>query len=354
MNFFRKISFFLLLLYDELAEFFMDKHGIDNILKKLTKMKGQFSVFTITNHMKTGRIMGKLYSALILLSLIWGTSFLFMKILLFELDPAAIVFGRCLFGAITLFIIVLLRKEEFRLKELPWMKLLLVALTNNALPWVLICSSETKISSSLASGINATTPVWTLIIGYFFFASSLKKNQWVGIIIGFFGIFILSEIKPGALFTENTTGVLLMTGAALSYGIGAQLSNRYLSHISVLQISFFTLAFATIISFVYMLGVSPHPIQSVHYLHLVLPFVGLGALGSGVAYLLYYYLVQQGSPEFASLVTYIVPVSAIVWGAVILRESIHLSMLLGLLIIFIGVYIATRKSKQAENKEAAA
>jgi drug/metabolite transporter (DMT)-like permease len=298
--------------------------------------------------------MGKLYSALILLSLIWGTSFLFMKILLFDLDPTAVVFGRCLFGTIMLFIIVLLSKEKFHLKKLPWHKLFFVALFNNALPWLLICSSETKISSGLASGINATTPVWTLIIGFFFFTSSLKKKQWVGIIIGFLGIFVLSGIKVTEIFSGNTLGVLLMSGAALCYGIGAQLSKRDLSELSVLQISFFTLALSTMISFIAMMSIAPDSVLRFNHLNLLFPFVGLGAFGSGVAYLLYYYLVKMGSPELASLVTYIVPVSAIGWGALILKESIHSTMIIGLIIILAGVYISSKSTNTPAKTEAAA
>lgn len=298
--------------------------------------------------------MGRLYSTLILLSLIWGTSFLFMKILLFDLSPAAIVFGRCLFGTIILFIIFQLSKEKMNFKQLPWGKLFLVALTNNALPWLLICSSETKISTGLASSINATTPIWTLLIGFFFFTSILKKNQWIGIIIGLFGIIILSEIKPGDLVSSNTLGVFLMSGAALSYGIGAQLSHKYLSHLSVLHTSFFTLLLSTIISFFIMMGFNVHSLQEFNHPDILFPLIGLGSFGSGIAYLLYYFLVKKGSPEFASLVTYIVPVSAIVWGAVILKEAIHLSMFLGLLLIFAGVFISSKSSKSAAKKEAVA
>lgn len=298
--------------------------------------------------------MGRLYSVLILLSLIWGTSFLFMKILLFDLDPAAIVFGRCLFGTVMLFIISQISKEKINFKYLPWGKLFLVALTNNALPWLLICSSETKISTGLASSINATTPIWTLLIGFFFFSTTLKKNQWLGIIIGFLGIFILSEIKPGEIFTSSTIGIILMSGAALSYGIGAQLSHKYLSHLSIIQTSFFTLLISTVISFIAMMCLNIHSLQEFARTNIILPLFGLGSFGSGIAYLLYYFLVKKGSPEFASLVTYIVPVSAIIWGAVILKESIHLSIFTGLVIIFAGVYISSKKSKYAIQKKAAA
>lgn len=294
--------------------------------------------------------MVKLYSALILLSMIWGTSFLFIKILLIELDPTAVVFGRCLFGAVILFILILFSKDKMNIKQLPWMKLFIVALMNNSLPWFLICSGEMKISSSLASIINATTPVWTLLIGFFLFSTSLRRNHWAGIAIGFLGIFILSEIKPGELFSGNTAGILLLSGASLCYGLGTQMSKKYLSHLTVLQISFFTLALSTIISFVMMLMVSPHSVTAFQNSKIIIPFLGLGALGSGIAYLLFYFLVKKGSAEFAALVTYLVPVSAIIWGAFILNETIHLSMLVGLMIIFTGVYITSRKPRFVNRK----
>jgi drug/metabolite transporter (DMT)-like permease len=298
--------------------------------------------------------MGKLYSALFVLSIIWGTSFLFIKVLLSEMGPAAVVFGRCLFGTLMLFVILLISKKKFKFKQIPWLSLLFVALTNNVLPWLLICTSETKLSSSMASIINATTPIWTLIIGFLFFSLSLRKNQWIGILIGFIGIFILSDFKPGDLYTGNTIGILLMTGATFCYGLGAQLTNKYLSKLSVIETSFFTLAISTLISFIMMVTLSPQSVSTFLNSKLLLPLLGLGSLGSGIAYLLYYFLVKRGSPEFASLVTYLVPVSAIIWGGLLLNEEFHLYMLLGLLVIFTGVYISSLKSKRKSNKNAVA
>ncbi|MBU8877647.1 DMT family transporter [Bacillus sp. FJAT-29790] len=297
--------------------------------------------------------MGKLYSTLILLSIIWGTSFLFIKILLEDMGPAAVVFGRCIFGFVTLAILALIKHEKIAFKELPWKKLFLVGFLNNALPWLFISTSEMKISSSLASILNATTPIWTLIIGSVFFASALKRNQWIGIAFGFVGIFIISDIKPGELLSGNLSGVLLILGGAICYGAGAHLTKRYLLHLSTLHISLFTLFVASIISFVMMMVMTPVSIYAFKEISVILPLIGLGSLGSGLAYLLYYFLVKKGSPEFASLVTYLAPASAIIWGAFILEEEIHVSMILGLLIIFAGIYIASLKRKKAENKAAA-
>lgn len=296
--------------------------------------------------------MGKLYSALILLSIIWGTSFLFIKILLEDIGPAAIVFGRCLYGFITLMVIAFIQRKKIPIMKLPLKKLIIIGFLNNALPWLLISTGQTKIPSSLASILNATTPIWTLIIGSLLFATTLRKTQWIGIAFGFFGIFIISDFQSGEL-SGHFSGVLFMLGAAICYGMGTHLTKKYLADVSTLHISLFTLLSATIISFVILMFSAPESLVAFKEIHIILPFIGLGSLGSGFAYLLYYFLVKDGSPEFASLVTYLVPASAILWGAFILGEEIHLSMLLGLLVIFAGVYITSMKEKQTKTKAAA-
>lgn len=137
--------------------------------------------------------MGRLYASLFGLGIIWGTSFMFIKILLKTLDPAEVVFGRTFFGAAILLAIAFAAKRSLRpFRELPHAKLLAIALANNVLPWLLISAGETKISSSLASIINATTPIRTLLIGFLIFSARLRRNQWAGAIIGFCGIFVLS------------------------------------------------------------------------------------------------------------------------------------------------------------------
>ncbi|MFD2443352.1 DMT family transporter [Bacillus sp. CGMCC 1.16607] len=295
--------------------------------------------------------MGKLYGSLLTLSLIWGTSFLFIKILLEELSPAAVVFGRCFFGTVTLIIIAFIRKDQILKKNLPWGFILLVALTNNVLPWFFISSGETSISSSLASILNATTPIWTLIIGFLFFGNVLKKNQWFGIFIGFMGIFLLSDFSLSDFNKSHMTGVMFMSAAAFCYGVASQMTKRYLVDLSIMQISFYTLFISSIISFFLMMITSPKSVTGFTNYENILLLLGLGALGSGVAYLLYYYMVTKGSPEFASFVTYLAPVSAIMWGALLLNEAIHSSMVIGLIIIFSGVFISSKRTRADKNTE---
>ena len=171
--------------------------------------------------------MKRLYAALITLSLIWGMSFLFIKLLVVDLGVWGVVFWRCMFGAGTLFILLLVQNKLKLLRNLPLLPIVLIAILNNALPWALIAVSETSISSSLASVVNATTPIWTILIGFSIFSSKMEKMQWIGVSVGFLGIIVLLELNVLQLFQDNLLGVGTMLGATICYGFGAHLSKRH-------------------------------------------------------------------------------------------------------------------------------
>lgn len=290
--------------------------------------------------------MARLYGALFTLSLIWGTSFLFIKLLVEPLGAWGVVFGRCLFGTVILLLIIAFRKDWKGFKGLPLGMIILVSLLNNAIPWFLIALSETKLTSSYASLINATTPIWTLIIGFLFFHNKLRMFQWLGIALGFFGIIILSGVDVANLKDQSIVGLFTMVGATLCYGFSTHLTKKYLVNVSVTMISVSTLLVSSIISFIMVL-ITDHSIFTLILEPSIFgALVGLGVFGSGIAYLLYYYCIQKGSPEFASLVTYLVPISAMIWGAIILKEEIHLSMITGFIFILGGVYVSSKKPKE--------
>jgi len=297
--------------------------------------------------------MGKLYGALLGLSIIWGTSFLFIKLLVEELGNWGVSFWRCVFGACTLFIVMCFKKEFISWRNIPIRSVIVVGLFNCALPWGLIAYSEMLISSSMASFINASTPLWTMVIGTVWFSVSLSRRQWFGVAVGLIGIGILADIKLESIFSENIYGVLLMLGATFCYGLGGQLTKNHLQQLSVIQISFTTLTAAAILSLLFMLVFDQQLNYKIYTGQTILSLVGLGVFGSGIAYLFYYYLVKKGGPEFASFVTYIVPVSAMFWGAMFLNEQISGRMLVGLIFIFYGVYLSSYKNSKRKQMHVA-
>ncbi|MBO9130337.1 DMT family transporter [Bacillus sp. 165] len=299
--------------------------------------------------------MGKLYSALLTLSIIWGTSFLFIKMMAPELGPWGVVFWRCLFGFVTLLCVMLIRKERIQWEQLPFGWIFLVGLINNVLPFGFIAIGELKISSSMASVINAMTPISTVIIGVLLFAAHIRKMQWIGILLGFTGILILLQFDVTQLVSGSLQGILFVLAATFCYALGTHLSRKYLSHLSVTVLSASTLLMASVISFLFMTFMSTEGFRGIHSYDILLSLGGLGIFGSGLAYLLFYYMVKEGSAEFATFVTYLVPVSAMIWGNIILGEKITYHMIFGLVLIFTGVYLSTfsQRKKSSLDKTAA-
>jgi len=291
-----------------------------------------------------------LFLVLALLSLIWGGSFYFVKILLPDFGPWSIAFLRSSFGFITIVIVMILLKKPFGLRQIAWLPMVTMALINTAIPWAFIAFSETRLTSSMASVLNATTPLWTLTIGILFFKAVSGRAQWLGMLIAFLGIIVLLDINPVSLVSVDVIGFVCMLLATCSYAIGAQLSKRLPGNLSMYQITFGTLLSTMIGS-----GSLAFALESFSFAPLVSPgtfgaVMGIGVIGSGIAYILYYYLVQKGGPEIASLVTYLIPASAIVWGYLFLNEEVTWNLLAGTILIVGGVFLTGKKTKMSTSQ----
>lgn len=287
-----------------------------------------------------------LYLILGLLSLIWGASFFFIKILLESFGPWSIAFLRCFFGVIILALIIIIRKEKFNFSHLPWGVIIAVGLFNSTIPWYLIAYSEQSISSGLASVLNATTPIWTLVLGIIFFKLRSTIYQAIGIILGFIGILILVDIDWRTLEINQPLAIGAMLIVTLSYGWASQMSKRHFQNISVYHLSLMTLLVGTISSAIMAFIYESPSLQAISETKNLLSLIGLGTFGSGIGYILFYQLIQKGSAEFATLVTYLVPAFALLWGYIFLNEVLTLQLFLGLIVILMGVFISGRKKKE--------
>ncbi|THF84258.1 DMT family transporter [Cohnella fermenti] len=286
-----------------------------------------------------------LYAALIVLGLIWGGSFLFVKELLHDFGPWTISFIRSSFGLVTITAIMLALRQPFGWRSLPWPLMAVTALVNTALPWTLIGFSETRLTSSMASILNATTPLWTVVIGVLIFRTAASRMQWLGMGIAFAGLLVLLDINPHSIVSVDIAGFAGMLGATLCYGFGSQLSARF-REATMYQVAFGTLLIAMLVS-----GTMAFSTEAVDLGRLASPSalgsaVGLGVFGSGVAYILFYFMVQKGGPTFASMVTYLVPGTAIIWGVCLLDEPAHWTLFVGMACILCGVFVSSRKRRQ--------
>ncbi|MCA0987899.1 DMT family transporter [Guptibacillus algicola] len=293
----------------------------------------------------------RLLLALLSLSLIWGMSFMFIKILVPVVGPMGVVFYRCLFGAVAILGYLIVKRRVSNLfNKLPWGSLILVGMLNALIPWGLIAFSEVRISSSLAAALNATTPLFTGILGALFFSRVLKARQLSGVIIGFIGILFLIEFDISSFFQEDWVGVVPMLIATACYGYASQFAKKNLAHVPVDIMAIMTLTVGAVGGMIIMLITGDAPsFTPIMERDILISLIGLGVFGSGIAYLLFFYMIQKGSAEYATLVTYLVPVTALFWGSAYLGEAVTLTMIVGLLFIFTGVYLSGRTTKTERN-----
>jgi drug/metabolite transporter (DMT)-like permease len=286
-----------------------------------------------------------LFFVLILLSLIWGGSFFFIKILLHDFGPWTISFLRSSFGLVAVVVIMLVLRKPFEFRKIPWIQMAVMALINTAIPWTFIAFSETRLTSSMASVLNATTPLWTTIVGVVFFQAVSNRFKWLGLGIAFIGLIVLLGVNPVSIIAIDPLGFICMIAATICYAFGSQLSKR-LKGLSMYQTAFGTLLCTMIGSGSVAFSIEPTSIlQHVSFTNIT-ALIGLGIFGSGIGYILFYYLIQKGSPEFATMVTYLVPVSAIIWGYTLLNEKINWSLLIGLVFILGGVFMASKNHSE--------
>lgn len=277
----------------------------------------------------------------IVLSFIWGSSFILMKEGMKGLSAYQVASIRILSAGIVL---VPFGIQSF--KALPANKRLLVFLSGllgTFFPAYLFCIAETKIDSSLAGILNALTPLFTLLIGAIFFKSRIPWRKWAGVIIGFAGLvlLILAGNKTISFSYMGYASFILL--ATLLYGINVNLVSRYLKEIGSRQIA--TVAFTLLIipSFVilWLTGYFNKEELSRAFLYSTGASMVLGIMGTAVASILFYVLLKRAGAVFSSMVTYGIPFVALFWG-ILANEEINPWQIGCLCVILGGVYLANK------------
>ncbi|HEX2304152.1 MAG TPA: DMT family transporter [Gaiella sp.] len=271
---------------------------------------------------------------LLALSAIWGSSFLFIKLGVEELEPAVVAFVRVVVAILVVLPLVMLRGGLAPLGG-HLRPLVVLGALNNALPFWLLGFAETRIDSGLSAVIQAAAPIFTVIL-----ASWIDRTQrvhgvrLVGIGVGFVGVVLLVGVQEGA----QLVGALAVIGTALCYAAAVLYAGRAVRGLAPLQVSFGQLAAAAVLLAPVGLAQAPSEPPSAKAIAAV---VALGALGSGIAYPLYFALIARAGASRAILVTYLVPAFALVYGAVFLDEAVTTSALVGLALILGGTALAT-------------
>jgi len=284
-------------------------------------------------------------SRFVALTLIWGASFLFIKVGVEALAPMQVAFGRMACGALTLLVMALLRRERLPREPRIWGHLTVAATLANTVPFTLFAYAERTVSSSLASIGNATVPLFTLLFALLLLPSERPTfRRGTGLTVGFFGVLVVLGAWRGVAAGPDTRGMLLILVATSSYGLSGVYMRRYLSEtsysslaLSVGQIGAGALQLAIVLPF------ATHLPQ-----HLPLQVAGavfaLGAFGTGIAYVLCYDLIRLAGATITSTVTYFLPLVSIVIGVVGRGERLDWNAPVGAAIIIAGAIVSRDQS----------
>ncbi|SPE47867.1 putative DMT superfamily transporter inner membrane protein [Streptomyces netropsis] len=288
------------------------------------------------------------------LSLIWGFSFLFIKLGTDGFAPLYVSFGRVFFGALVLVAILAVKRQRLPRGARTWGHLAVAALLLNALPFSLFAYAELTISSTLAGICNATTPLWGMVLSLVALSEDRPtRRRFAGLGLGFIGVLTVLGAWQG-FDGQDPTGTLLALIASLSYAVGWIYVRRTLSDTgnSHLSMSGAQLLLATAQLAVVAPVFSPLPTSFPAVP--VLSIVALGALGTGLAFLFQYGLVAEVGPTTATMTTYFIPVIATAAGVALLDERLTWNTPVGALIVLAGAALTQGGSRAKASRRPAA
>jgi len=278
------------------------------------------------------------WAMLLILSVLWGGSFFFFKVLVAELPPFTVVLGRVAFAALALNLLLFVRRDPMPRDPRLWVAFAVMGVLNNVIPFTLIVFGETRISSGLASILNATTPMFTVLA-----ANALTSNErlnWAkvcGVLFGFLGVAVL--IGPTALSSlghGDVIGEVSCLGAALTYALAGIFGRRFRGvpslKVATGQITASTIVLIPIAAVVDAPWSLPAPSVSVW-----LAFAGISLFSTALAYVLYFRILATAGATNLLLVTFLLPVSAMALGVAALGETVTWRALAGMALIGAGL-----------------
>ena len=276
-----------------------------------------------------------------LVGLLWGIPYLLMKVAVRDLPPAAIVCGRTLIGAAMLIPFALYQKT-FRAALIGYKDVAIYAAMEMMVPWLLITTSEKKISSGLAGLLVATVPIWaTIFTALKGDTSVLHSKRIFGIFIGFVGMVALIGIDAikGAL---DIPSVFMVIAASILYAAAVMRVTEKLPGVNGIAINGLAMAITCVVYAPITVITWPH--EPIH-INSIYALVALGIFSTGFAFVYFFKLLNEIGPARSSLVTYLNTAFAVVLGILVLSEPITLGVAIGLPVVLYGSYLASRKTK---------
>jgi drug/metabolite transporter (DMT)-like permease len=286
---------------------------------------------------------------LIGLALLWSFSFLFIRASVDAFGAAGVVILRVGIAALVLHAVAHITNQSLGLRT-HWRHYLILGLFQTALPFFLFALALKEIGASLGSIINASSPLFGLIIAIAIGDEEPRWQRILGIVLGIVGVIALVGIDTSTDATSHISAILLGLAATVSYGIASNYTRRYVRNAPALGMATYSQTFATVlmIPLLWYNSVSA-PIT----VNAVLAVIALGALSTGLAYLLFFRLVIDVGPAASLAVTFLIPLGAMTWGAIFLDEVITITMIIGCILVFAGTLLTVYQvpTRQSSIKE---
>ncbi|MCJ7549161.1 MAG: EamA family transporter [Anaerolineae bacterium] len=279
---------------------------------------------------------------LFILGAIWGTSFLFIKIVVTEIGPMTLVAGRLGLAALLMWSIMRLRKVPPPRGRRIWTTYAVLGLINSALPFSLISWGEQYIPSSWAAMLQSTLPIFTILLAHLLTQDErLTWSKAMGIALGFCGVGLLMwpEVRQGV--STSVWGILAIVGASVCYALASILVRRQLKGQNPIASAAgtFTMGFAYILPLAFLME---QPLQIAPSWRAWGSWVGLTVMGTVIASVIYYTLLNRTSATFTAMVTYIVPINGLILGALVLGEHLSPMLVISLGLVMSGVLLVRR------------
>ncbi|MGO4773850.1 DMT family transporter [Flavobacterium sp. W22_SRS_FK3] len=278
---------------------------------------------------------------LFLLSLIWGSSFILIKRGLVGLTAIQVGSLRIIFAA--LFLLIVGFKSLKKISHRQWKFVALTSVFGTFIPAFFFAIAETQVDSSIVAILNSLTPLNTLVLGIIFFGIQFQKRQVLGVFIGLIGCLLLVLNGASDHSGQNYYYQILVVVATLCYAINVNLIKKYLSDLNSLSITTGNFAVLLLPALIILSTTDISQKMNIEATHHSILFVMiLGVLGTGIANVLFFKLIQMSSPVFATSVTYLIPIVAFFWG-LLDNEMLTPIQFFGAFVILIGVYLSARK-----------
>jgi len=307
---------------------------------------------TIQKTETINRVMGiKEWGLIVILSILWGGSFFFVGVAVKEMPPLTIVLCRVALASIILLVTVYLKGDKMPSSPGLWGAFIIMGALNNLIPFSLIVWGQTHIESGLASILNATTPIFSVVLAHFLAREErLTTNRITGVTIGWIGVAMLIGIESLRGFGIEVMGQLAVVGATFSYACAAIYGRRF-KGINPLIVATGMLCGSTIMMTPLALVIE-QPWNLSPGITTLMALFGLAAVSTSLAYIIYFQVLATAGPTNLLLVTFLIPVSAILLGVVVLAERLAWNAFAGMGLIFIGlIAIDGRLLKMFKRKE---